>query len=106
LLENSFAIWASYFTTGIVNIHVSAPPGTEGKQMARPTRDIHALTPREREVLALIGEGRTTKEIAAQLKVSPETVGNHRKNICRKLGAHSTAELASLGAKLSESYEN
>lgn len=53
----------------------------------------HSLTPREQEVLELIGKGKTTKEIAEILNLSTGTVGNHRKGICRKLDTHSTAEL-------------
>jgi DNA-binding NarL/FixJ family response regulator len=51
------------------------------------------LTPREQQILELIGKGRTSKEIAEILDLSTGTVGNHRKVICRKLGTHSTAEL-------------
>jgi DNA-binding CsgD family transcriptional regulator len=51
------------------------------------------LTQREKQVLDLIGLGKTTKEVAAILKLSTGTIGNHRKSICRKLDAHSTAEL-------------
>jgi DNA-binding CsgD family transcriptional regulator len=59
------------------------------------------LTVREREVLSLIGRGRTTKEIAGILGISPATVGNHRKSLCRKLDMHSTAQLASFGSSMS-----
>jgi DNA-binding CsgD family transcriptional regulator len=52
-----------------------------------------ALTPREREVLDLIGEGQMSKQIADQLHVSVYTINNHRKHICKKLGLHSTAQL-------------
>jgi DNA-binding NarL/FixJ family response regulator len=51
------------------------------------------LTPREIEVLRLVAEGRTTREIAAQLGVSVKTADTHRMNILRKLDMHSTAEL-------------
>jgi DNA-binding CsgD family transcriptional regulator len=51
------------------------------------------LTSREREILHLVGVGKTSKEIAMSLKVSATTVASHRKNICRKLGIHSTAAL-------------
>jgi len=61
--------------------------------------DGESLTSREAEVLTLIGQGRTTKEIAAVLRISPETVGNHRKQICRKLQLHSTAEIVSYAAR-------
>jgi DNA-binding CsgD family transcriptional regulator len=56
------------------------------------------LTSREVDVLTLIGQGKTTKEIATLLSISAQTVGNHRKQICRKLNLHSTAELASYAA--------
>src|SRR5580704_4222582 len=51
------------------------------------------LSPREREVLQLIAEGRTEKEIAFLLKISIKTVGFHRENIKQKLGLRTTAEL-------------
>lgn len=51
------------------------------------------LTAREREVLQLMAEGRTTKETAAQLGVSVKTVETHRKQIMDKLNVHSIAEL-------------
>lgn len=56
------------------------------------------LTHTEYRVLALIGLGRTSKEVATALQISILTVGDHRRNICRKLNLHSTAELASFGA--------
>jgi DNA-binding NarL/FixJ family response regulator len=51
------------------------------------------LTPREREILQLIAEGSTSKQIAHSLGVSTKTVEKHRSNIARKLGANSLAEL-------------
>jgi DNA-binding NarL/FixJ family response regulator len=51
------------------------------------------LTNREREVLQLIAEGNTTKEIAARLNVSVKTVETHRRQIMEKLGIFSIAEL-------------
>lgn len=60
---------------------------------------MHTLTRREAEILALIGQGFTTKQIADRLCISCHTVSNHRKHICRKIGVSSTAELASLGAR-------
>ena len=47
-----------------------------------------ALSEREREVLQLVAEGRSSKEIAELLKISTKTVGNHRHNICRKLNIY------------------
>lgn len=51
------------------------------------------LTTREREVLQLIAEGKSTKEIAACLSVSVKTVETHRRQIMEKLGIFSIAEL-------------
>ncbi|MBM4274980.1 MAG: response regulator transcription factor [Deltaproteobacteria bacterium] len=51
------------------------------------------LTPREREVLQLITEGKTTNQIADCLCVSIKTVEAHRKQVMNKLGIHSVAEL-------------
>lgn len=51
------------------------------------------LTPRQREVLQLLAEGRVRKEIAAILRVSVKTVEYHREQISRKLGVHTGAEL-------------
>jgi two-component system, NarL family, response regulator NreC len=51
------------------------------------------LTPRERELLQLLAEGMTAKQIAAELHVSVKTVETHRRNITQKLGAASVAEL-------------
>ena len=51
------------------------------------------LTTRERELLQLVAEGRSTKEIASQLNLSPHTVDTHRGNIMHKLNVHSVPEL-------------
>ena len=51
------------------------------------------LTSREREVLQLLVEGKSNKEIAASLSLSPYTVETHRRNLQEKLNLHSFAEL-------------
>lgn len=51
------------------------------------------LSPREIEVLQLIVEGKSTKEIASHLRLSENTVGAHRANIMRELGVRRTAEV-------------
>ncbi|MBW2569728.1 MAG: response regulator transcription factor [Deltaproteobacteria bacterium] len=51
------------------------------------------LTDREREVLQLIAEGKTGKDIAEMLFVSPATIDTHRRNIMRKLSIHTIAGL-------------
>ena len=52
-----------------------------------------ALTPRELEILRLIVDGKSNKEIAAVLDLSANTVAVHRANIMDALGIHKTAEL-------------
>ncbi|MHC4116525.1 MAG: response regulator [Planctomycetota bacterium] len=52
-----------------------------------------ALTGREREVLQLVAEGKTTKEIAVELHVSTKTIEANRRQIMEKLDVHSIAEL-------------
>jgi DNA-binding NarL/FixJ family response regulator len=51
------------------------------------------LTPREIEVLQLIAQGKSNKEIAALLRLSTNTVNVHRANLMQTLGIHNTAEL-------------
>lgn len=54
---------------------------------------IDDLTPRQKEVLTLLGEGGSNLEIAEQLNISPNTVARHRENIMQKLNLHSRTEL-------------
>jgi DNA-binding NarL/FixJ family response regulator len=58
------------------------------------------LSPKEEEILALIAEGKTTKQIAYQLFISTRTVETHRVNIMKKLNAKNTAEMIKIAAKL------
>ena len=51
------------------------------------------LTDREREILQLLAEGRSNKEVANLLNISPTTVETHRGHILRKLSLHGTADL-------------
>ena len=57
------------------------------------TRENPALTPREREIVQLVAEGRSTKELADKLGISPKTAETHRTNIMRKLNLHSVSEV-------------
>jgi DNA-binding NarL/FixJ family response regulator len=58
------------------------------------------LTPRQREVLRLIAEGRRMKEIAATLQLSTRTVETHKYAMMQALGVHSTAELVRYAIQL------
>jgi two-component system response regulator NreC len=57
------------------------------------TSDLYKLSGREREVLQLIAEGKTTKEISSRLYISIKTVETHRKKIMDKLDIHNIADL-------------
>ncbi|MBF0485902.1 MAG: response regulator transcription factor [Candidatus Omnitrophica bacterium] len=57
------------------------------------------LTPREKEILQLVGEGFTSKDIAGQLKAALSTVQVHRKNIMRKLDIHKQTDLVRFALK-------
>ena len=62
-------------------------------------READVLTPREREVLTLIAEGLTSRQIAEALTISPKTVDRHRENIMRKLNLRGRVELVKYAIK-------
>jgi DNA-binding NarL/FixJ family response regulator len=64
---------------------------SEIEDAANPSGDL--LTAREREVIQLLAEGRTSKEVAVTLNLSVKTAETHRTNLMRKLGLHSVADL-------------
>jgi DNA-binding NarL/FixJ family response regulator len=64
---------------------------SEIEDVANPSGDL--LTAREREVIQLLAEGRTSKEVAVTLNLSVKTAETHRTNLMRKLGLHSVADL-------------
>jgi DNA-binding NarL/FixJ family response regulator len=59
----------------------------------RGARRKDALTPRERQVIQLLAEGKSTKEVACLLDLSVKTAETHRSNIMSKLGLHSISEV-------------
>jgi NarL family two-component system response regulator LiaR len=65
----------------------------------RPPEPGHDLTDREREVLALVVDGLTNRQIAARLSVSPSTIKFHVGNVLSKLGAASRTEAAALAVQ-------
>ncbi len=60
----------------------------------------NSLTPREIEILALVGEGKFSKEISDKLSISVHTVNRHRQNILEKMGANNAAEALSYARKM------
>ncbi len=68
----------------------------EGKRTLKEETAWDTLTQREREILKLVGEGHTSKQIADILHISPKTVERHRSNIMTKLDIHNVSELTAL----------
>src|SRR5580704_18134668 len=86
------ALRDQYYVTPLV--------GEEAAQLAQqhPNKNPSAffggtLTQRQREVLQLVAEGKTTKEISSALNISPKTVEFHRNSLMDELGVRTTAEL-------------
>lgn len=74
-------------------------PTLNAEARASQAELIRLLTEREREILAQIGKGLVTKEIAGALGISPRTVDVHRSNLMRKLDLHNATALARLAIK-------
>jgi DNA-binding NarL/FixJ family response regulator len=62
-------------------------------QNGKKELNLPKLTPREREIVQLLAEGKSTKEVASLLNLSVKTAETHRSNIMRKLSIHSVSEL-------------
>jgi len=80
----------TFFTTRVAQLVLEGylHPGAENAHSFRSV-----LTPREREVIQLLAEGRTTKEVATTLNLSVKTAETHRTNLMRKLDLHSVVDL-------------
>lgn len=85
-----------YVSPSIAGIVVDALVGGPD---ARPTDPLAALTTREREVLQLIAEGMTSKQIATRLHLAASTVETHRKLVSAKLDVHTVAGLTKLAIR-------
>ena len=85
------AAWYLAQLTGWAKTHLLTIPRTQG----RPTGSRgQLLTPRERQVVNLIAEGLTNKQIAARLTISERTAESHVEQIRGKLGVHNRAQIA------------
>ena len=78
-----------YFSPRILKAVMSGPLGAS----ARAATQERLLTAREREILVLLAEGASLKEIATQLHLSVKTVDAHKVNLMRKLDLHDRAQL-------------
>ena len=74
-----------------VHINIRMSP-VASAQPARPT----ALSPREHEILGLLAEGLTGREIARRLYLSPETVRTHIRNATKRLGAKTRVQAVAI----------
>jgi DNA-binding NarL/FixJ family response regulator len=86
----------TFFTTRVSQMVLEGFLNRDGKQSDLEADIDHSeeiLTSREREVIQLLAEGRTSKEVAATLNLSVKTAETHRTNLMRKLGLHSVADL-------------
>lgn len=81
------------FFTGNLSARVLETFLHPGLHPAKSGANADRLTPREREIVQLIAEGRTSKDIALQLGLSVKTVDAHRANVMRKLDLHAVSEL-------------
>ncbi|WP_162998171.1 response regulator transcription factor [Brevundimonas lutea] len=64
--------------------------------------DRPALTPRERDVVRWTAQGLTTRDMGALMGISPHTVGEHLKNIRRKLGTQNSAHTIAVAYRCGE----
>ncbi len=82
---------------GEVYVHPTAAKHLVGDYLKRASsrekEQMEELTPRQREILALVAEGMTNQQIADKLVLSPFTIATHRANIMQKLNLHNRAEL-------------
>ncbi|HYE32570.1 MAG TPA: response regulator transcription factor [Methylomirabilota bacterium] len=76
-----------YFISPAIS-HLLVKRNTRARELAQERPGLASLTPMERRVLALIADGKTSKEIGKELFISPKTVDNHRFNTAAKLGLH------------------
>ncbi len=78
----------------------SGLPGERFSPSIAPGRHSNTLTNREREILQLVGEGNSTKQIAEKLRIASTTVKTHRDHIMEKLDAHDIAGLTRASIRL------
>jgi len=85
----------TFFTTRVSQMVLEGFLDRNGRHFVPPEKDTpnDVLTAREREVIQLLAEGKTSKEVAVTLNLSVKTAETHRTNLMRKLGLHSVADL-------------
>ncbi len=81
----------TYFTSKVASMVLNG--FLKGGPGALINGSVSPLTSREREIVQLLSEGKSAKEVAVALNISVKTAETHRSNIMRKLGLHSISEL-------------
>jgi DNA-binding NarL/FixJ family response regulator len=92
-LQHGRTFFTSLAAQMVLNGYLTGIRAVKGEFTSR------SLTLREREVVQLLAEGRSTKAVAVLLKLSVKTVETHRNNIMRKVNVHSVAELVLYAAR-------
>jgi DNA-binding NarL/FixJ family response regulator len=82
-----------YFTSRVSELVLAGFLSGDHLRPSEETPSGAPLTPREREVLQLLAEGKTNKDVAATLGIGLKTVETHRMNLMAKLGLHSVVDL-------------
>ena len=92
------ALLAPQVTRRLIEAYVSSTPAVPAAEAAPPAYDdrLEGLTPREREILGLVGRGMSNQEIAGHLVLSPLTAKTHVSRLFTKLGARDRAQLVVL----------
>lgn len=88
-----------FFTPRVNDMVLSGFLGRGNNGVANMPPHLPQLTPREREVIQLLAEGKSSKEVACLLNLSTKTAETHRSNIMRKLGFHSIRDLVVYAVK-------
>jgi DNA-binding NarL/FixJ family response regulator len=89
-----------YMDPSISHLVVKKLASVSSKNAVANTSGYDALTLREQEVLVMLAEGLSSKQIADKLFISPKTAENHRSSIMRKLGLHNAIDLARYAARI------
>ena len=82
----------TFFTTKVSQMVLNGFLNRENQELPEE-EELDVLTSREREVIQLLAEGKTSKEVASTLNLSVKTAETHRTNLMRKLDLHSVADL-------------
>ena len=82
-----------HFTTRVAEMVLEGYLGTGAAATPAAAVRETRLTPRDREILQLLAEGKTTKQVALTLSISVKTVETHRSNLMRSLGLDSISDL-------------